>query len=156
MKKIRNIEVAFGLFLYLLTVFVFVSARSFPHVAWEHGGSPGFYPQILVVLLVIFATIMVWFGLKNPPELVKISNKKLMTMFVVAGILLMAPKMFKLFGFLITAVFIVFFLTLAFQRWKMNKRKIIESALASIIGTGLIYIIFQYGAKVVLPRGTMF
>ncbi len=156
MKKLFNIEAAFGLFLYLLAIFVFVSARSFPHVEWRHGGSPGFYPEILVVLLVIFATIMVWFGLKNPLEPVAVSNKKIIIMLFVAVLLLLTPMLFRFFGFLITSVVIVFLLALAFQEWKVNVRRIVESILASLVGTGLIYIVFQYGAKVVLPRGTLF
>lgn len=156
MKKIFTIEAAFGLFLFFLAVFVFVSARSFPHVAWEHGGSPGFYPEILVVLLVIFAVIMVWFGLKNPLEHEKISNKKIIIMLFAAVLLLLVPTFFRLLGFLVTAIITVFLLTLAFRGWKTNLRRLVESVLASLVGTGLIYIVFQYGAKVTLPRGILF
>lgn len=154
--KIFKVEAAFGLGLYLLAAFVFLSAKSYPHVDWEHGGSPGFYPEILVVLLVIFATIMVWFGFKNTQEPEKINKKKIIDLCITVLVLLITPKLFKLFGFLAAAVPVVFILMLAFQGWKTNRRKLIEAVLASIIGTAIIFIVFQYGAKVVLPRGTLF
>lgn len=154
--KLLRLESVFGLFLYLLAAFVFIQTRSYPQIDWAHGGSPGFYPQILVVLLVIFATVMVWFGLKNPQEPAKINKSKIIDLCITVAILLITPHLFKLFGFLIVAAPLVFALTLSFQGWKTNRRKLAEAAFASIVGTGIIYLVFQYGARVVLPRGSLF
>jgi hypothetical protein len=122
----------------------------------------GIFPDIvmagLVVLVVITIVLMFtpWQALKDDEEKEKSISTHWLDMAIVGIILFAWTLLLRPFGFILTGL--VGFGTIS---WFLNERRnsakgLIESAL---VGAGMVFLlvlVFEYGLKVPLPKGTVF
>lgn len=122
----------------------------------------GIFPDIVMVGLVVLVVITIvlmftpWQALKEDEEKEKSSSVHWLDMAIVGIILFAWTLLLRPFGFIATGL--VGFGTIS---WFLNERRnsargLIESAL---VGAGMVFLlvlVFEYGLKVPLPKGTVF
>lgn len=122
----------------------------------------GIFPDIVMVGLVVLVVITIvlmftpWQALKDDEEKEKSSSVHWLDMAIVGIILFAWTLLLRPFGFIATGL--VGFGTIS---WFLNERRnsargLIESALVGAGMVLLLVLVFEYGLKVPLPKGTVF
>lgn len=122
----------------------------------------GIFPDIVMVGLVVLVVITIvlmftpWQALKEDEEKEKSSSVHWLDMAIVGIILFAWTLLLRPFGFIATGL--VGFGTIS---WFLNERRnsargLIESALVGAGMVLLLVLVFEYGLKVPLPKGTVF
>ncbi len=139
-----------------LVGYILISTTAFPDVEWNRGGSPGFYPRILAILLTIFAASMVWKSRRSPTIAVFPHRRRAIYLIsCIGGSVLMPLVLMPLLGFRIAAFMFMYPVMLAGRSTRPTRRDLLLTAGVAVLVTTIIYVAFVYLARVRLPRGAI-
>lgn len=139
----------------LLSIYIYVSAISFPKSDYQLSG-PAFYPQLMAVLLAAISIAIMARSiksLKNNEQGKKITFNNPKKVIAAMAATLVYVLILKTAGFLITTFIYLTALILIMQP---QKNKIPISVLVSLIMTGAVYFIFAVLFAASLPTGIFF
>lgn len=150
MKK--NDIIAGAIFI-LLGIFIFTQTFTYPSLEKGHPG-PGLFPNILAILFIAFGSVLIFKARKPSPKdageaEVTSGPKKVLNAFFVLGIIAAYVALVNLIGFLMTSSVLLFLLM------KKLGVTIFKSAIASIIITLFINLMFSKILRVPLPMGIL-
>lgn len=154
---LKSIDLVLVSFLGLLIAAVFYLSRDYPEVPWSDGGSPGFYPRFLAVVLAGLALAVVvesWKALRpieapDWPSLIRV-------LFGIA-LLATAPLLLELFGFRLAATAIALIMMLISVDWRQLTPGML--LIMSLTAVGIAFLLgfaFEDLAARRLPRGQFF
>ena len=138
-----------GLIVLLVAGFLFVETFNFKTVNWDPLGLP-FWPRVLLALLAVVGVYLVIRGSLDQGPFQPLEWRA----FVVLGGALAYVLAIDIVGYLIAtpAYLILFHLALG----GFSKRHLAEAVTMALIGTGLIYYVFQDMLYVQFPEGVLF
>ncbi|HHU06851.1 MAG TPA: tripartite tricarboxylate transporter TctB family protein [Clostridiaceae bacterium] len=143
-----------GIVMLLISIYVYVSALSFPIAEYQQAG-PAFYPQIMAVGLAIVSVILILRSIKRlkngemGPEVI-VRNPKLVLAAMLATVLYVL--VLKTLGFIITTFLYLAALVILMRP---EKKMLINLVIAAVM-TLAVYAIFAGLFSASLPRGTIF
>ena len=111
------------------------------------------FPQFVLIIMTVLSLFLLIKSLIKPDKktLFLTTNKKKIIIAVVAGILWVS--LFSVLGFIISSIVFITFLTIILEeKSKNNPKKIILSAIFSIIIVAIAYFLFSNVLKVPLPK----
>ena len=149
MKKYDNI---FLIFVLALCAYVGITAMGYPKATIESGFGPGFYPLILVSIL-IFLCIVQFIVTNNPKKQNDESKRILLASIIIPVIFIISNIIFVLFfstlGFIISAFML---LVINMRAMKLEWKKNIPISLGTTL---IIYAVFSMVLRVPLPKGIL-
>lgn len=142
------IDVTVGFILMLLGLSTFIKAGFFPKGATIEM-NPGFYPQILGVIIILFGLILI---LKNRTKIVKESFSFKLTRdeirpFLLLGLMIAYLITFNFLGFITSTLLFMACVVLFF------KGSYINAIICPVLGVTFFYLLFRIGFKTPLPNG---
>lgn len=144
-----------GIVMLLISIYVYVSALSFPKAEYQLAG-PAFYPQLMAILLALISVTLIYRSvrrLKNKEECRKVKVDNPAIVIAVMAVTLLYILVLKTLGFLITTFL---YLTALVFIMQPEKKKIVTNLLVSSIMTGAVYVIFAKLFSASLPQGILF
>lgn len=147
MKK-AGVNSIVGLIFIALSMLWLTQIAKLPKANALEGFGPGFFPQIIVVLMLVVAVLLVITDLKDKNKTASFVIDKKSAIKLLLIVLLSAAYIFilSIAGYVISTIASVFFLLLLF-----GLRKKVTIALTSIIFPLGIYYLFEVALKVLLP-----
>ena len=151
MKKTIFIDMLTGIGLMLLSAYWFIEATKMRKV--ELGIGPGSYPKFIAFVLFFLALLLllqsVIKGIPKPEG--NMNRKAALRVFIFISVTFVYVQAMKTLGFiLLTPVY------LYFSCWFFQYRKKIAAALASVVITAVIYIVFSILFYIPLPEFRLF
>lgn len=156
-KKYGDIIV--GVFFMLLSAAMLVMAKMFPKSTVMDIG-PDFMPMCIGVMTFVLAAALVFLNIKNMkiyvaqaeaegPE--KADYKRVLTSFI---IILVYVFVLKSVGFIIsTLVYLPVQMFILAPEERRGKKNVIQLLLTDVLFTFVVFFLFRYGFKIVLPAG---
>lgn len=152
MKDLKRVDLWVGVGLMALSIAVWLMTASLP--VPERGIGPGQYPRVISVMMFGLGAIQIGTSLRGGlPE--RSSDRTYVTQIgralLLAVISLVYVRLLNLIGFpLLTPFFLVGIIRLfGYKKWKTN-------ILVSVIGTAVIFVLFNIVFMVFLPVGRLF
>ncbi len=142
--------------LYAIAVYILACVSSFPKLSALDGGSPGFYPLVLSVLMILLITLVLIECKTNALEFTLPEKSDLTVMVAIIIALLLVPQVLHFLGFILTGTLFMTFSIISLQNWRVNKDQMLKAIVFSVLIIGLFYVVFTYGAKIMLPKGFLF
>ncbi|WHH58029.1 tripartite tricarboxylate transporter TctB family protein [Petroclostridium sp. X23] len=145
-RSINYIDVGIGIFIYVLTICIFIVTSTYPEPHINPVGASTF-PRVLSVVMCITATVLVFQALKNGGyEPIKIKNfQKVLS---IIALLIAYTLILKKVGFTISTMVLMFCIL-----YLLEMKKYRYLVLIPIIATLVIQYIFQKFLNVPLPDG---
>ena len=152
-KKYGDIIV--GVFFMLLSAAMLVMAKMLPKSTVMDIG-PDFMPMCIGVMTFVLAAALVFLNIKNMkiyvaqgPE--KADYKRVLTSFI---IILVYVFVLKSVGFIIsTLVYLPVQMFILAPEERRGKKNVIQLLLTDVLFTFVVFFLFRYGFKIVLPAG---
>ena len=146
-------DVIYGAVFIALGIFIFTQTVSYPSLEKGHPG-PGLFPNLLAILFIIFGSVLIYKALKplsakGGEKEVPSGPKKVSNAFFVLGIVIVFVTVFNSVGFLITSAVLLFLLM------KKLGVTLLRSAIASLVITLFINLMFSKILRVPLPAGIL-
>lgn len=156
-KKYGDIVV--GIFFMVLSAVMIAMARMLPKSKVMDIG-PDFMPTVIGVIAFVLAALLLFLSIKNfklnAKEIEKASIEDCDYKRVLASIILVLVYVFMLqpIGFIIcTLVFLLLQMLVLSPDDERGKKDIIKLAVIDVIFTMVVFFLFRYGFKIVLPAG---
>ena len=146
-------DIIAGLIFIALGIFIFTQTVSYPSLEKGHPG-PGLFPNLLAILFIVFGGVLV-FKARKPTSLpegspeVPAAPKRIFNAFFVLAIIVIFVAVVNIVGFLITSAVLLFVLM------KRLGVTILKSAIASLVITLFINLMFSKILRVPLPSGIL-
>ena len=155
-KKYGDIIV--GVFFMLLSAAMLVMAKMLPKSTVMDIG-PDFMPMCIGVMTFVLAAALVFLNIKNMkiyvaqaeaegPE--KADYKRVLTSFI---IILVYVFVLKSVGFISTLVYLPVQMFILAPEERRGKKNVIQLLLTDVLFTFVVFFLFRYGFKIVLPAG---
>lgn len=156
-KKYGDIIV--GIFFMLLSVIMIGMAKMLPKSKVMDIG-PDFMPMVIGVVTLLLSAALLFLSVKNfkmhvaeidPASIEACDYKR-----VLSSVILMLIYVFtmKPIGFIVaTLVFLLLQMTVLSPDEERNKKSIIKLAVIDVVFTLVVFFLFRYGFKIVLPAG---
>jgi putative tricarboxylic transport membrane protein len=145
-------DVIYGAVFIALGIFIFTQTVRYPSLEKGHPG-PGLFPNLLAILFILFGGLLIYKALKSPSlkerEEIPPGPKKVSNAFFVLGIIIVFVTVFNSVGFLITSAVLLFLLM------KKLGVTLLRSAIASVVITLFINLMFSKILRVPLPVGIL-
>jgi putative tricarboxylic transport membrane protein len=144
-------DIVFGSIFIALGIFIFTQTFFYPSLEKGHPG-PGLFPNLLAILFIIFGGVLIYKARKplkledTKPEIPS-GPKKVSNAFFVLGIIIVFVAIFNSIGFLIASTVLTFLLM------KKLGATLFRSAIASVVITLFINLMFSKILRVPLPPG---
>ena len=146
-------DVLAGLVFIALGIFIFTQTVSYPSPEKGHPG-PGLFPNLLAILFIIFGGVLILKARKpanlseGNPE-IPAAPRRIFNAFFVLAIIVIFLAVVNIVGFLITSA------VLCFVLMKRLGVTILKSAIASVVITLFINLMFSKLLRVPLPLGIL-
>ena len=142
-------DILAGLVFIGLGIFIFTQTVSYPSLEKGHPG-PGLFPNLLAILFIVFGGVLVFKARKpaSPPEggpEIPAAPKRIFNAFFVLAIIAIFVAAVNFVGFLVTSAILLFVLM------KKLGVTILKSAIASVVITLFINLMFSKILRVPLP-----
>ena len=146
-------DVLAGLVFIALGIFIFTQTVSYPSLEKGHPG-PGLFPNLLAILFIIFGGVLI-LKARKPASLsegnpkIPAAPRRIFNAFFVLAIIVIFLAVVNIVGFLITSA------VLCFALMKRLGVTILRSAIASVVITLFINLMFSKLLRVPLPPGIL-
>ena len=144
-------DVIFGGIFVALGIFILTQTFSYPSLEKGHPG-PGLFPNLLALLFIIFSGVLILKARRPSPQTEEISetssgSRKVSNAFFVLGVVALFVAIVNSVGFLVTSGVLLFVLM------KKLGVSILKSAIATVLVTLFINLMFSKILRVPLPLG---
>ena len=146
-------DIVAGLIFIALGIFIFTQTVSYPSLEKGHPG-PGLFPNLLAILFIAFGGVLA-FKARKPTSLpeggpeIPAAPKRIFNAFFVLAIIVIFVAAVNIVGFLITSAVLLFVLM------KRLGVTILKSAIAGLVITLFINLMFSKILRVPLPPGIL-
>ena len=146
-------DIIAGLIFVALGIFIFTQTVSYPSLEKGHPG-PGLFPNLLAILFIAFGGVLI-FKARKPASLpeggpeIPATPKRIFNALFVLAIIVVFVAVVSFVGFLITSAILLFVLM------KKLGVTILKSAIASVVITLFINLMFSKILRVPLPPGIL-
>ena len=137
-----------GIGLLIISAILFVNTFTFRTTQWEVL-SMAFWPRILLILIVVISIFLIVRGNLDPNNGAEPLHKDA---FWVAAAGYVYVILLEFLGFLIVTPIFIFIFSLVISR-RPYPRRIYESTATAVLGTVIIFAVFEMGLKLMLPSG---
>jgi hypothetical protein len=159
---VKKEDIIAGIIFMGISIFLFIQTLKFPKPPVQ-GTGPSFWPQVILTLMVIFSIALIINGLTSRKTGAAGTARPKVALNVKS-----VPK--SVWGILVTTLFVFFFKQLGYMlstfffliilinviNFDLRPKKLITSAIQSLLMLGMIYLIFDVFLKVNLPKGSFF
>ena len=154
-------DIIAGLVLFIIFALYFYSASQIKSLM-SNTLTSGFVPEVIAVLMMIISVLLIIGGIRDIPKrratLTEMNSvygaevdKKAVAVLMTFGIFAFALVLMQYLGFIIGGIVYLFLQNLILV--PKSERKILRTAVVSVIATVVIFFVFRYAFSINLPMG---